>query len=126
MAAGHGQSFRAHSFRGTNLLFGRDGAIVSRDDKPAGFGVPRRLLDRRAQDGALGRALNCEYPALLRRRKILSKTLPNAFFCQHQVAVLNLSKLTVGWRGREFRRHAAEGFAFLGSEGRNVNQSRHF
>jgi len=100
--------------------------LVGGDDKPAGFGVPSRLLDRRSKDGALGRTLDCKDQALLRRGEVLGKTFPYALFCQHQIAVIDLSKLAVGWGSRIFRRHSAERLAFFRSEGGDVNHARHF
>src|ERR1700722_182144 len=126
MTGRHGQRFCAHSFRGTHLLLGGDSAIVGSDDEPAWLGVPGSFFDRRSKDGALGRTLNCEDEALLRGRKILSETLSNPFFCEHQVAVLDLPELAVSRSGWILRGHSAERFAFLGSEGRDVDHTRDF
>src|SRR5450755_5068963 len=126
MTARYGQYLRAHSLGCTDFLLRRDRAIVGGDHKPAGLRVPGSLLNRRAQNGALGRTLNRKNKALLCRREVLGKTLANALFRQHQIAVIDLSKLAIGWRSWVLRRHSAEGFAFLGSEGGDVNHSHHF
>lgn len=59
------------------------------------------------------------------RREILREILRDTFLGQQEKAVFDGPNLTVsGWR-REVLRHSAQCFPFLGSAGRNINQSHH-
>ena len=101
-------------------------AVISGDDVPGRFHLPRSVGDFSAEHRAVGRALRARDQLSLRHGKIRHEALHDTL-CRHRQVSLSIGAqlCEAGWRW-EVLSEVTDRFADVGSERGHVDETGHF